>query len=321
MGSIHLYKPHHTMRQLIRDNNLLLMAISRFNIAFGFGESTVCDVCASNNVHTDTFLAVCNLLSGNDFRDFEIDLPEMIRYLERAHSTFLDYSLPQLRHKLIDAINYSATDEVAFQLIKFFDDYVEEVRKHMQHENDVIFTYVARLLEGHIDEKFSISDFSVNHGHMATKLRELKDVFIYHYKQKDNTRLSSVLFDVIVLEKDFLNHFEVERSIFVPAVEKQEAGLRSKLVPEGEAPSEDDGDATSPADALSPREKDIIVSVAKGWANKEIADRLCLSVNTVTTHRRNICAKLGIHSAAGLTIFAILHHLVNLEDVNPRADS
>ena len=52
-------------------------------------------------------------------------------------------------------------------------------------------------------------------------------------------------------------------------------------------------------------------------ANKEIADRLCLSIHTVTTHRRNLSAKLGIHSPAGLTIFAILHHLVDLKDVNP----
>ncbi|MDE6277548.1 MAG: LuxR C-terminal-related transcriptional regulator [Muribaculaceae bacterium] len=318
MGSIHLYKPHHTMRQLIRDNNLLLMAISRFNIAFGFGESTVQEACEANGVHTDTFLAVCNLLSGNDFSRFEIHLPAMMDYLKRAHSTFLDYSLPQLRHKLIDSINYSATDEVAFQLIKFYDDYVEEVRKHMAHENDVIFEYVGRLMDGRIDEAFSISDFSVNHGHMATKLRELKDVFIYHYKQKDNTRLSSVLFDVIVCEKDFLSHFEVERSLFVPAVEALENSLRSRLShAAAEAEPGSDECPVASGDALSPREKEIIVAVAKGWANKEIADRLCLSVNTVTTHRRNICAKLGIHSAAGLTIYAILHHLVSLEDVDP----
>ena len=52
-------------------------------------------------------------------------------------------------------------------------------------------------------------------------------------------------------------------------------------------------------------------------ANKEIADHLCLSIHTVTTHRRNLSAKLGIHSAAGLAIFAILHNLVDIKDVKP----
>ena len=42
------YRPDNTMRELIRDNNLLLMTISRFDIAFGFGDSTVAEACAAN---------------------------------------------------------------------------------------------------------------------------------------------------------------------------------------------------------------------------------------------------------------------------------
>lgn len=319
MSGMTQYKPHHTMRQLIRDNNLLLMAISRFNIAFGFGEGSVKEVCAANDVDADTFLAVCNLLSDNDYGEFRISLACMMDYLKRAHSTFLDYALPQIRHKLIDAINYSETNEVAFQLIKFYDDYVDEVQKHMAHENEVIFGYVEGLMKGRTDDNFNIADFSVNHGHMATKLQELKDVFICHYKQKDNTRLSSVLFDIIVCEKDFLSHFEIERSLFVPAVERLENSLRSRFDTQGEQADNGDKKTDALTARLSKREKDIIAGVAKGLANKEIADRLCLSVNTVTTHRRNICAKLGIHSAAGLTIFAILHHLVDLGEVAPES--
>ena len=68
---------------------------------------------------------------------------------------------------------------------------------------------------------------------------------------------------------------------------------------------------------LSEREKEIIRGVAYGKVNKEIADELCISVHTVVTHRRNICTKLGIHSSAGLTIFAIINHLVDLNDVKP----
>ncbi len=50
--------------------------------------------------------------------------------------------------------------------------------------------------------------------------------------------------------------------------------------------------------------------------NKAIADRLCLSIHTVTTHRRNITAKLQIHTPAGLTIYAIVHKLVSLQEIN-----
>ena len=66
---------------------------------------------------------------------------------------------------------------------------------------------------------------------------------------------------------------------------------------------------------LTPRERDIIIGVVKGMTNKEIADELFISPNTVTTHRRNIVKKLDIHSASGLTVYAIMNKLVSLKDI------
>jgi DNA-binding NarL/FixJ family response regulator len=66
---------------------------------------------------------------------------------------------------------------------------------------------------------------------------------------------------------------------------------------------------------LSSREKEIIVCVVKGMTNRQTADYLCLSTHTVITHRRNIAGKLQIHSPAGLTIYAIVNKLVELNDV------
>ena len=68
-------------------------------------------------------------------------------------------------------------------------------------------------------------------------------------------------------------------------------------------------------DALSQREKEIVICVVKGMTNKEIAEKLFLSIHTVITHRRNISKKLQIHSAAGLTIYAIVNKFVTLNDV------
>ncbi|MBC8594308.1 response regulator transcription factor [Oscillospiraceae bacterium N12] len=68
-------------------------------------------------------------------------------------------------------------------------------------------------------------------------------------------------------------------------------------------------------ESLSQREKEIVICVVKGMTNKEIAEKLYLSIHTVITHRRNISRKLQIHSAAGLTIYAIVNKLVELSDV------
>ena len=318
IGNQKHYLPSNRMREIIRDNNMLLMAISRFDIAFGFGDSTIAETCRENGVDTSTFLAVCNLLSGHPEADPQVSLVSLMGYLRRAHTSFLDVTLPKIRHHLIEAINYSETDDVAFLLMKFFDDYVLEVKRHMDYENDVIFSYVDRLLRGEVDEDFSIANFSLSHNHMAAKLNELKDIYIYHYKQKENARLSATLFDIIICERDLMSHFEVENSLFVPAVELLENSLRTSLVTA--EPAEDEGSETDnpQLEALGEREKEIIRCVARGLSNKEIADELCLSVHTVATHRRNITSKLGIHSSAGLTIFAILNKLVNLTEVRPQ---
>ncbi len=67
---------------------------------------------------------------------------------------------------------------------------------------------------------------------------------------------------------------------------------------------------------LSVREREIVKAVAKGMSNKEVADLLCISTHTVTTHRRNIAAKLEIHNPAGLTIYAIVNGLIDVSEVN-----
>lgn len=63
---------------------------------------------------------------------------------------------------------------------------------------------------------------------------------------------------------------------------------------------------------LSSREKEILVCVAKGMLNKEIADHFNISIYTVITHRKNITRKTGIKTVAGLTVYALLNNLIDM---------
>jgi len=67
---------------------------------------------------------------------------------------------------------------------------------------------------------------------------------------------------------------------------------------------------------LSEREKDVIKCVANGLTNKEIADKLFISIHTVITHRKNITRKLGIKSVSGLTVYALLNKLVSMDEID-----
>lgn len=310
------YRPTDTMRSLIIDNNLLLMVMSRFGLPLGFGDKRVEDLCRENDVDCPTFLAVCNFISGRDFSGYVVDLHSLMGYLRRAHSYFLEFLLPTIRRKLIESINCSDSSDVPFLLMRMYDDYVGEVERHMGHENTTIFEYVEALRAGRLTPGFSIREYEEGHTGIVEKLNDLKDIFIYHYNQKDNDLLNSALFDIINCEHDLISHCQVEDTLFVPAVKRLEQKVASEpTVAEPSVVASTEVADADPA-TLSDREKDIIRCVARGLSNKEIADDLKLSFHTVTTYRRNITAKLGIHSAAGLTIFAIIHHLIDIDGVS-----
>ena len=66
---------------------------------------------------------------------------------------------------------------------------------------------------------------------------------------------------------------------------------------------------------LSKREINVLVAVAKGLMNKEIADQMNISIHTVISHRKNITRKTGIKSVSGLTVYALLNNLIDENEV------
>ena len=110
------------------------------------------------------------------------------------------------------------------------------------------------------------------------------------------------------VDASLLGKYDESISIFddLEILSKKIAGLLNMASEEEETDSQD---------ALSQREREIVICVVNGMTNKEIAEKLFLSIHTVITHRRNISKKLQIHSAAGLTIYAIVNKLVALSDV------
>lgn len=300
------------MRDIINDNSLLLTVINRFSISLGFGDKSVATVCDENDVDVDTFLAVINLISGKGWSTYKISLQPLIGYLRKSHQYILNHALPTIKKTLIEGLQQTNTSEIAMFILRFYDSYMQEVRKHMEYEDNVVFSYVENLIEGQVKDKFNISDFSSRHEHMAGSLDELKELFIYQYNQKDNDLISIALFDIIMCGNDLMSHCEIENKLLFPTVTKLEESMKAQI-----SMHDDNQDVENPKtilDSLTDREKEVIVEVAQGLSNKEIADKLNLSFHTITTYRKNISAKLNIHSTAGLVIFAILHHLIEIGD-------
>ncbi len=315
--STKLYHENSRMCDVISDEPALLQMMSRFGIPLGVGERTVADVCASCGVDATTFIAVANIMkNGHSIADQYIEkvsVKALVTYLHQSHSYFLDFQLPNIRRKLLEAIDTSQQNEVAFLILRFYDEFIGEVRRHMLHENSKIFTYVGHLLEGKRNASFSIAQFARSHVGTDKKLQELKNIIIKYYSPEPAGKsdlLNNVLFDIFNCEADLRVHCGVEDVLFVPAVQRLEA-----MVAEGEKGQQSMTAKEDSQDALSEREREILGLIVKGMTNKQVAEQLFISINTVLTHRKNISRKLNIHSVAGLTIYAISNGWVKLDEL------
>ena len=313
-----MYEADDKMISLIRDNYDLLQMLGSFGINLGFGDKTVQETCEDKDVDTYTFLAVVNY-TINDYGEFEADeqlsVPTLLHYLEASHAYFLDFQLPFIRRELAESLNEN--DSLARLIMRFYDEYAHEIRRHMQYEQKTLFPYVNTLLEGQPAKDYNVETFSKHHGATDKKLRELKLLIIKYLPQDGlhNNQLTATLHDIYDNEEWLRQHAMVEDHIFVPAIRRLEQLTKQQDVSRNISDMVFKAGAGQNPDALSDREKDVIISLVQGMSNKEIADHLCISVNTVITHRRNIARKLQIHSPAGLTIYAIVNNLVDISSV------
>jgi regulator of cell morphogenesis and NO signaling len=308
-----MYEPDDRMISIIRDNYNILQSLGCFGISLGFGDKTVKEVCEEQNVDTYTFLAVVNF-TINGYRNFDdadrMSVPTLMQYLRASHDYYLDFQLPFIRKELVEALDEK--DNLARLILKLYDEYAHTIRSHMKYEEKMVFPYVDALLNNKNTGNYDIETFSKHHPQIDQKVRELKSIIIKYLPSDGlrNNQLSATLYDIYNNEEWLSQHSMVEEEIFIPAIRRLEQRLRQSDV--SVKISHMINKNSDNSESLSEREKDVVISMVQGMTNKEIADHLCISINTVITHRRNIARKLQIHSPAGLTIYAIVNNLVDI---------
>jgi len=139
-------------------------------------------------------------------------------------------------------------------------------------------------------------------------------VFDFRSRKEGRGRLADICDSIVIaldvsgLTDDVLRQYDGSVSIYdrpEEVVRKVRSSMESKQT----------DSIVSDGGELSSREKEILVCVAKGMLNKEIADKLNLSIYTVITHRKNITRKIGIKTVAGLTVYALLNNLIDMSSV------
>lgn len=166
------------------------------------------------------------------------------------------------------------------------------------------FDVVARIESPeHLNEKITASDANL----------AIINPLLLGYQNKEFVNQLGKEFPnlaIIALETSYLDHSILSPYSGVIEITDTRSKIISKMneFSQSEATKKDDVE-------LSKREVDVLVAVAKGMMNKEIADLMNISIHTVISHRKNITRKTGIKSVSGLTVYALLNNLIDESDL------
>ena len=299
------------MARLVDENSDLLGVALRLGLPPGFGEATVGEVCRRGGVDVSTFLLVCQVYTLERFVPTPamlrgVRLEDLLRYLRASHKYYVGTSLVSLETALRELLE--PVPEMRKRVIRqFFLDYRDDLAKHFDFEENTVFPYVDALVRG---ERPDLAEFGLDeedHTHIGEKVEDLKNIVLKYLPEEcDPVQASAVLERLYTLSDDLRHHTAVEEKLLDPVVRADRPGGARF----GESSG---GDGHN---GLSAREKEILVAVAQGMLNKEIADRFNLSIHTVITHRKNITRKTGIKTVAGLTVYALLAGLMDPSSVD-----
>ena len=302
--------PNIRLSELVDRNFQVLGLLERLGISGNFGDRTVEDVCTSHGIDPSTFLLLYHFYIDRQFRPTEkmlrdASIEDLAGYLHRSHEYYLNVALKSLSN-LLESLLAPCSEAQKKVFHKFYDDYEEELRRHFGFEEENVMPYVRILVEGKGRRKPSIESFTDDHNSINEKISDLKSLVMNSLPEGcDPSVRMQTLYLICSLEYDLDRHTAVEEGVLEPMLEMLENNGKY-----GKHRAEEEERGT-----LSDREKEILVGVAKGLLNKEIADQNNISVYTVITHRKNITRKTGIKSVAGLTVYALLNGLIDISSI------
>ena len=165
------------MAELIAISLSLPGVLTRMGIPFGFGDETVEEVCRRNGTDPETFLLICSVYSGDGSlpakeRIRKADLKDVLKYLRRSHAYYMEVAMQEITAALV-ALTEPCDERHRNIIRKFFTEYKEELFKHLEYEENIVFPQAeAALRNGHP----APDDYEENHSHVEEKLEDLKNL-------------------------------------------------------------------------------------------------------------------------------------------------
>lgn len=280
------------LSEVIEENHQLIPVLNRFGIKLGLGDRTIGEICKVSDINADFFLAILNTYLNEEYfperilQKFDIEL--VVGYLKQTDMYMVKGQLHNLEKHMHAFIAMSDPNNKQLELIG---------RLFFKFKNELISQIEQGMVEGETP---------------LALLVDLKSIIIKHLSGNFNENMCyAVIFSIDSLEKDLYRHNRIREKILKPMI--------ADLVESGVGDWQDliSNDSSQKADkaAISQRELDVLRLVAMGFLNKEIADKLNISLNTVLSHRKNITSKLGIKTVSGLIFYCITHGYISADEI------
>lgn len=282
------------LSEVIEANHQLIPVINRFGIKLGLEDKTIARVCQDSDINTDFFLTILNTYLNEDYfperilQKFDIEL--VVDYLNRTDSYLINGQLYNLEKHMNAFLAMSDPNNSALKLIKkMFMKFKAELTIQVEQASHESYSCLALL-------------------------SDLKSIIIKHISGNFNENMCyAIIFSIDSLQTDLQKHNRIREKVLQPMItELVDAGIDDwqEILSTNNKKEEDRN-----GHAISLRELDVLRLVAQGFLNKEIADKLNISMNTVLSHRKNITAKLGIKTVSGLIFYCITHGYISADEI------
>jgi len=283
---------HSVMADVLARHNELIPVLNRFGIRIGVGERTVQEICLEHHLNPDLILTVLNVYLDDTY------LPESSLTLFDAEpiADYFRHTVENYLHALVPNIEVHLN-----ALIATADNENKELGMLR-----MLFLKFKERMTNYLQKNAEYSDDFPD-----DLLHDLKNILIKHLSVEHNQNLSyAVIYSLHAFEKDLSAHNRLRNKVLQPKLNELDSyGIRQL---QDTISSEHDHQKEESDHQLTNRETEILRLIVKGYLNKEIADELNISHNTVLTHRKNIITKTGIKTVSGLTFYCIRKGLISM---------
>lgn len=275
--------------ELLISHSFLIPTINRFGIRLGVEKKTIAGICKEHNIDVDFFIIILRFYLNDepslDDLNYSFDPAQVLEYLKTTIEHFSQVSIPNIEKHLSPLIAMSDSENEELKVLNnILSHFKADFNLHMQQDIQQITEYPCGLLG------------------------DLKSILIRHISGNYNQNLAyAVIFSIDYLEKELLLHNRIFNLLLRPKLDEMDL----KNIENLNHVVSDDQKISDIECHLTNREVEILKLIVQGYINKEIAEKLNISLNTVLSHRKNIISKTGIKTVSGLTFYAISNGLVS----------